>query len=308
MKLNFYSIRNDNNELYLEVNTFYNLVILIFGILGSIFNFTKIYIIFKFKLYEQSVFNCMSMYASGGGLLLGFAHINFAIFNVLMVDKSILTYDLEVCRWKAVAETFSLHMFEISFVLQMISFMVMVGFPLPYRTYLNTNKAKTISFLLIVLWSTFGTTLLFFPKNIHGKQLEMCNSYSVWTHYYKLYHIVLAIILPAVSIPFTLITFGKFKNKTMSDHMKKDILNMLNWLQFFFLLSWCLPNGMLILAKLFNFDSPTKGFIRDIFSMSMNLTIICNLPFALWKNKDLREHFFDIVLVKRLIGNRPVAV
>uniref|UniRef100_A0A0N5BDA7 G_PROTEIN_RECEP_F1_2 domain-containing protein n=1 Tax=Strongyloides papillosus TaxID=174720 RepID=A0A0N5BDA7_STREA len=139
-------VTKDNNELYLELNIFYNIVILILGILALFLNGIYCYVIFKEKLWTQSIQYVLNMFISFSGILLGLRHIVVSIVNLTMFDSAIFSYDVPLCKVKSSFDVLILYFFETSFGLRTTFFTILIGLPILYKNYVeNVRNNKYIA-------------------------------------------------------------------------------------------------------------------------------------------------------------------
>ncbi|CEF62216.1 GPCR, rhodopsin-like, 7TM domain and 7TM GPCR, olfactory receptor/chemoreceptor Srsx family-containing protein [Strongyloides ratti] len=318
----FFNIYSSENTIVLELSGIYNIFLIVFGIIGLIFNLLETLINIKNKLFIQSLYNCTRLYNNLAGIILcknnnikkisnififiALRHIFIGIVNFHVFRNNIQFYNNEICTIRGMIDMFTIHLFQISYVFQCLSFIISLVYPIQYMIKLNNGLIKIVILIIIIIWSFFPLTMLSI-KIFTGYFPILCTNFDTWTSPFKIYYLnftsFLIIFLFFVYV-FTLWNIYGMKTK---DEIKNSLNSFIAWIVIIFIVFWAIPNVIMIIFVYLDFENNIRAILLDIFYLSTLISVIIQFPFSLWKNKIIRKHFFEINFISYLIPSQTLS-
>uniref|UniRef100_A0A0K0G5R8 G_PROTEIN_RECEP_F1_2 domain-containing protein n=1 Tax=Strongyloides venezuelensis TaxID=75913 RepID=A0A0K0G5R8_STRVS len=291
----------DNNELYIELNIFYNIGLIILGLFAFLFNSFFSYIIWKEKLWKQSIQFVFQILTSISGTVLGLRDILVGIINLILLDSSISSYNFLVCKIKSSIDILILYVFELSFCFRMVNFTLLIGYPIFYKNHLE--RAKNNKYIIAIILFLAFTCDIFYILDINNtNDTKNCNVYSFMGLNYEHFFIALIIFLLLLSIPiliFGLYNVVKLKlNKTTKDNIVR-LSNYYNFIYFIFLV---LPFSIIIMSLFFKADKFLVGVFYDLTLFSVVVVAIVDFIFAMFYNKPIKDNTMKILKINSKIS------
>ncbi|CEF62219.1 Hypothetical protein SRAE_1000049200 [Strongyloides ratti] len=292
----------------LEAIGAYNITMFFLGSISFIFNSMECYINIKNKLYNQSLYNCLRLYSNFGGLILGGRHILMSLINFSPLGNHPLMFSKEVCKYRGIFDIFVVHLFQVSYCLECFIFAISIIFPLFYMIYLDRIIIKKLIAIYIVISSTLPGTLLLTKDPSIPKALPRCIVYEIWTRAFHYYHWIFTTLMTlTLFIIFFVTTISMNKlTKKRDEEARRNVCSFIRWTLVFFLFFWSGPNFFMIITKFFDLEREIRKTFLDLFYISVTVSQIIPFPFAIWKNKIIKKHFFELNFVRKMTSQRSL--
>uniref|UniRef100_A0A0K0EW88 G_PROTEIN_RECEP_F1_2 domain-containing protein n=1 Tax=Strongyloides venezuelensis TaxID=75913 RepID=A0A0K0EW88_STRVS len=294
--MEFFNFHSDEFTISLEVSGFYNLLLLLLGSIGVIFNSIESFINIRNKLFTESLYNSTRLFNNLSGIILSFRHILIGALNFKVFRNDWGFYDIDICTKRGMIDMFTIHLFQVSFIFQCLSFLVSLIHPIYYMMKLNTILIKVTMLLSIIFLSFLPLTMLSM-KDLPTLFSNPCTNFSTWTYHFKIYHLVFTIFLIQLLSTIFVMTLWNIYGMKTKDEVKKNLNSFIAWTIAIFLLFWALPDILMIIFVYSDFESNNRAIFVDLFYLLTAISVTIQLPFSLWKNKIIRRHFFEFRII-----------
>uniref|UniRef100_A0A0K0ETB0 G-protein coupled receptors family 1 profile domain-containing protein n=1 Tax=Strongyloides stercoralis TaxID=6248 RepID=A0A0K0ETB0_STRER len=312
----FFNFYSDEDTIVLEISGIYNVLLIIFGIIGVTFNLFESLINIRNKLFIQSLYNCTHLYNNIAGIILcrnkkikivtlkfflALRHISIGIVNFYIFRNNPDFYDNEKCTIRGMIDMFTIHLFQVSYIFQCLSFATSLIYPIQYMMKLNNGFIKVAILFIIIIWSILPLTMLSIKVYYgFGFFIVICTNFDTWTFPFKIYYLNFTIILIIFLLYIFILTLWNIYGLKSKDEVKKNLNSFMLWTVTIFIIFWAIPNTFMIIFVYLDFKNNIRGILLDIFYLLTAISVTISFPFSIWKNKIVRKHFFEIKLISYL--------
>uniref|UniRef100_A0A0K0G5R7 G_PROTEIN_RECEP_F1_2 domain-containing protein n=1 Tax=Strongyloides venezuelensis TaxID=75913 RepID=A0A0K0G5R7_STRVS len=294
-------VDNDNNELYLELNIFYNIGLIILGIIAYIFNIFFIYIIWKERLWKQSIQYVFQILISGSGMTLGLRNIIVGIINLTVFDSSIPSYDFLICKIKYAIDILILYVFELSFGFRMANFTILIGRPVFYKNYLENVRNKKYLVIILLFFPIMCT--LFYILDINDSKItKNCRIHSFMGEKYKYFFVGFLVFIDTISIPTLIYGLYKVVKLNLNKSAKDNVIRLSNYYNFIYIIFLVLPFNTIVISFFLRADSFLIGLYYDVSMFSIAIVAIVDFIFAILHNKPVKDTAMKMLKVKNKVS------
>ncbi|CEF60960.1 GPCR, rhodopsin-like, 7TM domain and 7TM GPCR,olfactory receptor/chemoreceptor Srsx family-containing protein [Strongyloides ratti] len=277
-----------------EISVFYNLLLFLAGLLMVITNIIYIYIIVKFNLTKISIQYVLARNLSTESILLGLHHIIIPIINLIIINPNLTLYNSMLCRIRSITEIFLLYLFEVSFALRVITFIIMLNYPVIYHNIIDHNKkGKFIIFPVIII--AILATSFFTIDSFSITQFKICTFYSAFGKVYETFFIGLIGFIVILTIPVLYLGSIAINKMKTEGSYKNSVIQLLNYEITVFTGCWFIPNMFIFIFYFINIKKDQMGMLYDISSLVLSISGIVEFPFTIWKNRDVKNCFYKII-------------
>uniref|UniRef100_A0A0N4ZAN2 G_PROTEIN_RECEP_F1_2 domain-containing protein n=1 Tax=Parastrongyloides trichosuri TaxID=131310 RepID=A0A0N4ZAN2_PARTI len=290
---NFNTVYKNDGTIYIELNGYYNLLLIISGILSFPLNILYLYVIYKEKLWKLSVHYILTIIIVLGGIALGLRHLIIGIINFVLLDPSIISYDNVYCKVKTIIDIFLLYSFEFAYSLRTGVLTFLIAFPIFYRNYIEkeeNNKYIIFSNLVIAVLST----IIFGIDNGDNLRIKNCNIYSFTGKIYEIIFLTIIGIFTVTSVLMFFFGLYKVLHVKLNQNAKESLIKLYNVNNSIYLFFWVLPNLSLFLTDVLNIHYQYISLSYDISIFAVSVIGIAEFPLALWQNKTVRESTINV--------------
>uniref|UniRef100_A0A0K0FNS3 G_PROTEIN_RECEP_F1_2 domain-containing protein n=1 Tax=Strongyloides venezuelensis TaxID=75913 RepID=A0A0K0FNS3_STRVS len=281
-------VTKDNNELYLELNIFYNIGLIITGILGFIFNSFFSYIIWKEKLWKQSIQFVFQILSSGSGIVWGIRNIIISILNLTLFDSSILSYDFTICRIKTVTDVLIMFIFASSFGYIMMSFTLLIKFPFFFKHYLDNAKNNKYIVIFTIFIAIICDVMYIWDVN-DTKANKNCNIYSFAGHIFEICYMGFIISTIIVSMPIFIYGFYNVMKLNLDETVKSNVIRLSNYMNVVYVTFWIIPYIVIIISFFLKSDRFFIGLFYDVCVFSLGIIVVIDFIIAFLFNKQVKD-------------------
>uniref|UniRef100_A0A0K0FNS2 G_PROTEIN_RECEP_F1_2 domain-containing protein n=1 Tax=Strongyloides venezuelensis TaxID=75913 RepID=A0A0K0FNS2_STRVS len=289
-----------NDELYLELNIFFNYGLIILGILAFLFNSFFSYIIWKEELWKQSIQFVFQILISGSGIAYGLRNIIVGTINLTMFDSSILSYDFIICKIKSVIDVLILAIFVTSFGYRMVSFIFLIRFPFFFKNYLDNIKNNKY----IVIFTLFMVIIgdIFYTCDIsHSKGNKNCNIYSFVGPTFENLFMGLVILAIVVSMPIFIYGFYNVRKLSLDGTTKNNVIRLSNYMNVTYVIFWVVPFIAITISFFFRADRFLIGLFYDVCVFSLGIVAVVDFIIAFLFNKQVKDAAMTLLKQKNRI-------
>uniref|UniRef100_A0A0N4ZAN3 G_PROTEIN_RECEP_F1_2 domain-containing protein n=1 Tax=Parastrongyloides trichosuri TaxID=131310 RepID=A0A0N4ZAN3_PARTI len=279
---------------------------LLAGIFMIISNIFYHYIIVRFKLTNQSIQYVLAINISRQCILLGVHHVIIGIINFIIIDENRHYFSDTVCRLRSITELFLLYLFETTFAIRIVTFVLMLNYPITYRNRIDRIDKSILVLLPVFIFAT-GATTLFGIDSFSVNNFTYCSLYASFGKTYEAFYIGLIGLVVISSVPVLYLGGVAISKMKAVGSYKGSVIQLLNYEVTIFTGCWLVPNIAIFICYFIEIRRDQMSMIYDISSLALTVSGIVEFPFSVWKNRDVKYYFFQIMGRKKF-ASTPIVV
>uniref|UniRef100_A0A0K0E2S6 G_PROTEIN_RECEP_F1_2 domain-containing protein n=2 Tax=Strongyloides stercoralis TaxID=6248 RepID=A0A0K0E2S6_STRER len=290
----YFKFVNNYNDIYLEISFIYNILLFFGGLLMVSLNFFYILIILKFNLTKISIQYVFTINLLCESILLGMHHIIMPIINIIIINPNATSYNPILCRIRSITEILFLYLYELSFGVRVLIFVVMLNYPVKYRNLIDQNKRGKYIIIPVIVIALLAT-IFFAIDSFSIKEFKLCSFYSSFGKVYEAFYIGLIATVVLLTLPVLYLGNVAINKMKTEGKYKNSVIQLLNYEITVFTGCWFIPNMFIFIFYFVNIKRDYMGMLYDISSLVLPVSGIVEFPFAVWKNRDVRNCYYKVI-------------